>query len=107
MFPAGCHTITYDNGVEFSHWARTERNLDAKIYFAHAYHSWERGRNENANGLIRDFLPKGTDFKSLTINDILTIESLLNNRPRKRLNWLTPVEYYAVCTQNATVALEG
>lgn len=95
VFIGGCYTITYDNGVEFSFWHKTEKKLDAKIYFAHAYHSWERGRNENTNGLIRDFLPKGSDFKTLTTNDILTIETLLNNRPRKHLGWLTPAEYYA------------
>lgn len=107
VFTVGCHTITYDNGVEFSHWARTEKKLDTNVYFAHAYHSWERGRNEHTNGLIRDFLPKGTDFKTISDNDILTIESLLNNRPRKRLGWLTPAEYYALHVKKANVALEG
>ena len=87
-------SITYDNGSEFTLWQQTEKQLDTTIYFANPYHSWERGRNENANGLIRDFLPKGTDFKSITKSDILEIESLINNRPRKRLQWLTPLEYY-------------
>lgn len=107
VFTVGCHTITYDNGVEHSHWYKTEAKLGAIIYFAHPYHSWERGRNENLNGLIRDFLPKGTDFKSITDDAILVVESLLNNRPRKRLGWLTPAEYYALHAQNANVALEG
>lgn len=108
VFPHGkIHTITYDNGVEFILWQHTERQLKTKIYFAHSYCSSERGRNENTNGLIRDFLPKGTDFKSITDNDILMIESLLNNRPRKRLGWLTPSEYYALHVQNVNVALEG
>ena len=101
------HTITYDNGVEFSDWHSLEQHLneqgeDTKIYFAHPYHSWERGRSENVNGLIRRFLPKGTDFKNLTESDILMIEYMLNNRPRKRLGWLTPNEVYDAC-----VALEG
>ena len=104
------HTITYDNGAEFSDWQTLEAHLknhndsdDApKIYFAHPYHSWERGRSENINGLIRRFIPKGTDFKTLTRNDILMIEFMLNNRPRKRLGWLTPNEVY-----DAYVALEG
>lgn len=87
-------SITYDNGSEFTLWQQTEKQLGTIIYFANPYHSWERGRNENANGLIRDFLPKGTDFKSITKSDILEIESLINNRPRKRLQWLTPLEYY-------------
>lgn len=109
-------TITYDNGVEFVFWQLLEQKLqelDARlkensvIFFANAYHSWERGRNENMNGRIRRFIPKGTDFKTLTENDILMIESLLNNTPRKCLGWLTPNEYYALHTHKASVALEG
>lgn len=96
-------TITYDNGVEFAGWRQTEKDLGADIYFANPYHSWERGRNENANGLIRDFFPKGTDFKKLTNRDILKVESMLNNRPRKRFQWLTPLEYAA----SLGVAVEG
>lgn len=95
-------SITYDNGVEFSLWQQTEEHLETMIYFANPYHSWERGRNENANGLIRDFYPKGTDFKRITKNDIMKVESLINNRPRKRLGWKTPLEVY-----RANVALEG
>ena len=87
-------SITYDNGSEFTMWQQTEKQLHTTVYFANPYHSWERGRNENANGLIRDFFPKGTDFKNITKADILEVESLINNRPRKRLQWLTPLEYY-------------
>lgn len=101
VFTNKIYSTTYDNGVEFTMWYKTEKELTTKIYFAHPYHSWERGRNENTNGLIRDFLPKGTDFKTISDNDILMIESLLNNRPRKRLGWLTPYEYHS-----AHVALE-
>ena len=96
-------SITYDNGSEFTLWKQTEEELKTIIYFANPYHSWERGRNENANGLIRDFLPKGTDFKKLTQKDILDIESKINNRPRKRFQWLTPLEY----AKSLDVALEG
>ena len=96
-------TITYDNGVEFSLWKETEKNLGITIYFANPYHSWERGRNENTNGLIRDFFPKGTDFKRLTQKDILRVTDLINNRPRKRFQWLTPLEVY----ESQSVALEG
>ena len=96
-------SITYDNGIEFSLWKITEKELNANIYFANPYHSWERGRNENANGLIRDFLPKGTDFKKLTKRDIVEITNLINNRPRKRLEWKTPLEVY----RSRSVALEG
>ena len=95
-------SITYDNGIEFSLWKQTAKELDIDIYFANPYHSWERGRNENTNGLIRDFFPKGTDFKRITKSDIMRVESLINNRPRKRLGWKTPFEVY-----RANVALEG
>lgn len=107
VFPGKVHSATYDNGSEFTLWYRTEKQLNLTIYFAHPYRASERGRNENTNGLIRDFLPKGTDFKTISDNDILIIESLLNNRPRKRLGWLTPNEYYAQYSQKASVALGG
>lgn len=87
-------TIAYDNRVEFSAWRATERQVQVDIYFADPYKSSQRGRSENFNGLIRDFLPKGTDFKKLTVQDILDIENLLNNRPRKRLGGLTPLEVF-------------
>ncbi len=96
-------SITYDNGIEFSLWRIAEKELKTNIYFANPYHSWERGRNENTNGLIRDFLPKGTDFKKLTKRDIVEIANLINNRPRKRLKWKTPLEVY----KPQGVALEG
>ena len=92
VFGANIHTITYDNGSEFSAWQQTEKALNAHIYFADPYRSSQRGRSENVNGLVRDFVPKRTDFKKLHARDILTIESLLNNRPRKRFNGLTPIE---------------
>ena len=92
-------TITYDNGVEFTFWKETEQKTGATIYFADPYTPGQRGRNENANGLVRDYLPKGTDFKNLTEADIMRVEFLLNNRPRKRLGGMTPLEAY--------VALDG
>ena len=87
-------TITYDNGPEFTFWKDIEKRTNADVYFADPYTPRQRGRNENANGLIRDFLPKGTDFKKLTSNDIMKIEFLINNRPRKRLGGMTPLEAY-------------
>lgn len=92
IFGQQIHTITYDNGIEFSQWKQIKNSLNTDIYFADPYKSCQRGRNENTNGLIRDFYPKGTDFKKLTKRDILKVESLLNNRPRKRFNGLTPIE---------------
>ena len=87
-------TITYDNGVEFTSWKETEKNTKTNIYFADPYAPHQRGRNENANGLVRDFFPKGTDFKKLKEDDIMRVEFLLNNRPRKRLGGRTPQEAY-------------
>lgn len=87
-------TITYDNGAEFSAWKAIQKQVRADIYFADPYKSSQRGRNENFNGLVRDFFPKGTDFKKLTTQCILDIENLLNNRPRKRLGGLTPLEVF-------------
>lgn len=97
------HTITYDNGSEFSAWRRTENDTGATVYFADAYHSSQRARNENLNGLVRDFIPKGTDFKKLTPTYILEIEAILNTRPRVRLEGLTPLEAYV--SESGSVAL--
>lgn len=86
-------TITSDNGREFADHATVAKALGIKYYFAHPYHSWERGANENMNGLIRQFLPKGARIENADIKFIQWIEDNLNNRPRKRLDYLTPNEY--------------
>lgn len=88
------HTITYDNGVEFSEHEIIGRETKTEIYFAYPYHSWERGTNENTNGLIRQFFPKKTSFADITETDTRRVERLLNTRPRKRLAYLTPVEVF-------------
>ncbi|MFH0891177.1 MAG: IS30 family transposase, partial [Candidatus Falkowbacteria bacterium] len=87
-------TLTMDRGSENLGYEEIEKELGFDCYYAHAYHSWERGSNENLNGLIRRFLPKKTDFKTITNNDIRKIEYLLNSRPRKRLGWKTPYEVF-------------
>lgn len=87
-------TLTRDRGSENMGFEELEQTLGINCYFAHAYHSWERGANENLNGLIRRFLPKGTDFRTLSEADITRIEYLLNSRPRKRLGWKTPYEVF-------------
>ena len=89
-------TITYDNGPENSQWQETEDCLSVKTFFANPYHSWERGSNENANGLIRDYFPKKTDFTVVSDEEIRYVEYELNTRPRKRLNWKTPLEVFSV-----------
>ena len=88
------YTITSDNGKEFADHQRISTHLTAKIYFAHPYHSWERGLNENTNGLIRQYFPKNTDFKSITVESVQSVMDQLNNRPRKTLGYATPNEVF-------------
>jgi transposase, IS30 family len=92
------HTITFDNGKEFAYHAQIKEALGADNYFAHPYHSWERGLNENHNGLIRQYLPKGMELDKVTDEDITQIQDKLNSRPRKLLGYKTPNEVYdAMC----------
>lgn len=87
-------TITYDNGREFSEHKMIEYFTGFEVYFAHPYHSWERWANENTNWLLRQFLPKKTDFQKLSKNQLKYYVSLINSRPRKRLNFLSPFEIF-------------
>ncbi len=87
-------TITADNGTEFHHYQRIEARTKALFYFARPYHSWERGSNENANGLIRQYLPKGTSMAGLSQQLCNSIAQKLNTRPRKRHGFKTPLECY-------------
>ena len=86
------YTITAVNAKEFAKHEEIAQELDIRFYFCKPYHSWERGANENTNGLIRQYIPKGTDFNEVTDKQIRWIENQLNNRPRKRLGYLTPNE---------------
>ena len=88
------YTITSDNGLEFANHKNMANNLGYKHYFCHPYSSWERGLNEYTNGLIRQYIPKGTSFEDITPEYIKMIEDKLNNRPRKSLNWRTPNEVF-------------
>jgi IS30 family transposase len=97
------HTLTYDNGSEFSDHERLERFSGIDIYFAWPYHSWERGTNENTNGLLRQFFPKKMMFGTLRQKDVNRVVSLINHRPRKRLGYLTP---YEVFVEGKSVALQ-
>lgn len=87
-------TITYDNGSTFSEYESTEKETGLDIYFAYPYHSWERGCNENANGLLREFFPKKSKFANIEQEAIEKAVRLINNRPRKRHNYLTPYEVF-------------
>jgi transposase, IS30 family len=91
---ARVHTITVDNGKEFCEHELIATGLQARIYFAHPYSSWERGLNENTNGLVRQYFPKKYDFASITDKDLQQVEDLLNNRPRKTLGYRTPNEVF-------------
>jgi IS30 family transposase len=85
------HTITCDNGKEFTDHKRIAEDLKAEVYFAHPYASWERGTNENTNGLIRQYIPKNTEFANITNEEILFVEYRLNTRPRKCLSFSAPM----------------
>lgn len=88
------HTITYDNGSTFAEHELTQEKTKIDIYFAYPYHSWERGCNENFNGLLRQFFPKKSSFANIKQEQIDNIVKLINNRPRKRLDYLTPHEVF-------------
>jgi IS30 family transposase len=92
-------TLTLDNGPENRDWQSMQAATELDIYFAHPYHSWERGTNENTNGLIREYFPKKTDFDMVTNEEITQVENDLNSRPRKRHNWRTPLEVISVALQ--------
>src|SRR5216683_3677494 len=93
--PHPVRTITVDNGTEFHEYARLERATAARFYFATPHHAWERGTNENTNGLVRQYLPKRQSMAHLTQHDCNRIAAKLNRRPRKRLGYRTPEECYA------------
>lgn len=97
------HTITSDNGKEFAAHRSIARKLDAQFYFAHPYASWERGQNENINGLIRQYFPKGMDFSTITQQQLERVMNKLNHRPRKNLDVKTPHEVFF----NIPVALQS
>ena len=87
-------TVTSDNGKEFANHTAVSQALDADFYFARPYHSWERGLNEHTNGLVRQYIPKKTCFKGVSDEKVQEVESLLNNRPRKVLQFMTPLEVF-------------
>jgi len=87
-------TITADNGKEFAGHEKIKKQLNADVYFAHPYSSWERGLNENTNGLIRQYLTKGSSFENITDDDVEAVMHKLNHRPRKTLNFKTPHEVF-------------
>jgi IS30 family transposase len=93
-------TITADNGKEFTQHKKISKSLKADVYFAHPYHAWERGLNENTNGLLRQYFPKKMDFRKIDDNSIDHAMERLNNRPRKTLGFATPNEVFFKDTNN-------
>lgn len=87
-------SLTYDRGTEMSQHQLFTKQTKIKVYFAHPQSPWERGTNENTNGLIRRYFPKGTDFKKFNRKEIKRVQDLLNGRPRKILDWYTPFEVF-------------
>ena len=94
LAPEKRHSLTLDNGREFARPIELERKLDLHVFFAHPYHAWERGTNENTNGLLRQYLPKGSDLSTLTDRQLQSYTRALNHRPRKCLGFRTPRECF-------------
>ena len=97
-------TITSDNGKEFAYHRQISKALKTGFYFANPYHSWERGLNENTNGLIRQYFPKKTSFDNISDDDVKAVMQRLNSRPRKSLGFKTP---NSIFLDNQTVALNA
>ena len=92
------HTITFDNGREFSQHSKVAQTLNCDTYFAKPYHSWQRGLNENHNGLLRQFIPKSIELNTIEFKAVARATALMNNRPRKCLGWKTPIEVFTELT---------
>lgn len=100
-------TLTYDRGVEMAEHQLFTQETKVQVYFADPHSPWQRGTNENTNGLIRQYFPKGTDFHTVTRQEIERVQDLLNDRPRKVLNFLKPDEVFPRLLTHQKVALEG
>lgn len=97
------HSITADNGVEFAEHKRISTALEATFYFAHPYSSWERGLNENTNGLLRQYLPKKSDFDQICDHELKRVVEEINDRPRKTLGYKTPNEVFLALTNQQQI----
>jgi len=97
-----CNSITFDNGTEFARCYRLEKHLGMELYFADPGCPYQRGTNENTNGLIRQYFPKGTDFRDISHSEVARVQTLLNNRPRACLGYRTPTEVFFEKTSPAS-----
>jgi transposase, IS30 family len=93
--PSLRRSVTFDNGKEFAEHQKLTRSLGLDVYFTDAYASWQRGTNENTNGLLRQYFPKGTDFTQVSHREVARVEQLINERPRRRLDYRSPAELLA------------
>jgi len=101
-------TITFDNGREFAKHMKAAASLGCKTYFAKPYHSWERGQNENANGLLRQYFPKSMELHDVAVDKVVEAVHKLNSRPRKCLGWKTPYEVFeALSGIDARIVVQG
>ena len=94
-------TLTLDNGKEFARFKQIKRDTGLKVYFADPYAAWQRGVNENTNGLLRRYFPKGADFTHITDESLAQVVNKLNHRPRKCLNYQTPHEVFSAAKRGA------
>ena len=99
-------SLTYDRGMEMSQHKFFTKETKIKVFFADPYSPWQRGTNENTNGLIRQYFPKGTDFSQVSVKEIREAEKRLNNRPRKAIGFYTPLEKFYELTTNQKIAVE-
>jgi IS30 family transposase len=93
--PSLRRSVTFDNGKEFAEHQKLTRGLGLEVYFTDTYASWQRGTNENTNGLLRQYFPKGTDFTQVSHRAVARVEQLINERPRRRLDYRSPAETFA------------
>jgi IS30 family transposase len=98
-----CKSLTHDRGTEMSQHELFTKQTKVRVYFADPYSPWQRGTNENTNGLIRQFFPKKTDFATVSKKELNYVQDLLNERPRKTLNWKTPKESFEELLANGAV----
>jgi len=104
--PIKPYTITFDNGTEFANHHQIADQTKSDVYFVHPYYSWERGLNENTNGLIRQYAPKQQNFKKLDHDDFKIIQDRLNNRPRKSIGFLSILNVFNETLKAQLVAFE-
>ena len=96
-------TLTWDQGVEMRDWKQVQIVADIAIYFCDPKSPWQRATNENTNGLLRDYLPKGTDLSIYTVGDLAEVQVQLNERPRRSLGWVSPEDRLATLLPPTTV----